>query len=120
MDPAWGSSGEVEVRHPPVQDSLAHLRAKVHGIRFGYAALRPLMQDVSLRRLSDIHLASFVTVCAGGGLDFDETVALTRGIVDIGERLDWGVSPLMDKHCIGGLPGNRTTRCWYPSSPPFA
>ena len=111
---AWRMLGaadgnEVEVRHPPVQDSLAHLRAKVHGGRLGYSALRALMEDVSQGRLSDIHLASFVTVCAGGGLDFDETVALTRAMVDVGERIDWGVSPVMDKHCIGGLPGNRTT-----------
>ncbi|MDR6539124.1 thymidine phosphorylase family protein [Variovorax soli] len=100
---------EVEVRHPPVLDSLAHLRTKVHGGRLDHAALRALMEDVSHGRVSDIHLAAFVTVCAGGGLDFDEMVALTRAMVDVGERIDWGVSPVMDKHCIGGLPGNRTS-----------
>lgn len=100
---------EVSVRHPPVLESLGHLRAKVHGIRFGYAALRELMDDASHGRLSDIHLASFVTVCAGGRLDLDETVALTRAMVDVGERIDWGAWAVSDKHCIGGLPGNRTT-----------
>lgn len=111
---AWSLLGvvdgeAVEVRHPPQLDSLAHLRTKVHGGKLGYEALRALMQDVSRGRVSDIHLASFVTVCAGGGLDFDETVALTKAMVDVGERIDWGTSPVMDKHCIGGLPGNRTT-----------
>ncbi|MDM0065059.1 thymidine phosphorylase family protein [Variovorax sp. J31P207] len=111
---AWSLLGvvdgeAVEVRHPPQLDSLAHLRAKVHGGKLGYEALRALMEDVSRGRVSDIHLASFVTVCAGGGLDFDETVALTKAMVDVGERIDWGTSPVMDKHCIGGLPGNRTT-----------
>ncbi len=74
---------EVEVRHPPVLASLAHLRAKAHGTRFGYSALRELMEDVARGRLSDIHLASLVTTCAGGGLDFDETVALTQAMVDV-------------------------------------
>lgn len=111
---AWHLMGAAEgeelvVRHPPVLDSLAHLRNKVHGGRLDYAALRPLMEDVSRGRLPDIHLASFVTVCAGRGLDLDETVALTRAMVDVGERVDWGMSPVLDKHCIGGLPGNRTT-----------
>jgi hypothetical protein len=69
---AWTMLGmaegeEVEVRHPPQLDSLAHLRAKVHGGRLGYEALRALMDDVSHGRVSDIHLASFVTMCAGGG-----------------------------------------------------
>lgn len=99
----------VEVRHPPVLASLAHLRAKVHGNRLAYPALRALIEDVSHGRVSDIHLSSFVTLCAGTGLDFDETIALTRAMVDVGERIDWGVSPVVDKHCIGGLPGNRTT-----------
>ncbi|MET3441084.1 thymidine phosphorylase [Variovorax paradoxus] len=67
------------------------------------------MDDISRGRLADIHMASFVTVCAGRGLDLDETVALTRAMVDVGERVDWGTSPVLDKHCIGGLPGNRTT-----------
>ncbi len=111
---AWSLMGvaegdELVVRHPPVLDSLAHLRTKLHGGRLDYVALRALMDDVSRGRVPDIHLASFVTLCAGNGLDFDETVALTRAMVDAGERLDWGTSPVVDKHCVGGLPGNRTT-----------
>ncbi|EJL80417.1 putative thymidine phosphorylase [Variovorax sp. CF313] len=111
---AWNLMGAAEgdelvVRHPPVLDSLTHLRTKLHGGRLDYVALRALMNDVSRGRVPDIHLASFVTLCAGDGLDFDETVALTRAMVDVGERLDWGTSPVVDKHCIGGLPGNRTT-----------
>lgn len=111
---AWHLMGvaegdELVVRHPPIPRSLAHLRSKVHGGSFDYAALRALMEDVSRGRLPDIQLASFVTVCAGRGLDLDETVALTRAMVDVGERIDWGASPVLDKHCIGGLPGNRTT-----------
>ncbi|RYF83732.1 MAG: thymidine phosphorylase family protein [Comamonadaceae bacterium] len=111
---AWSLIGaaegdEVVVRHPPVLDSLTHLRTKLHGGRLHYEALRSLMRDVSCGRVPDIHLASFVTLCAGKSLNFDETVALTRAMVDVGERLDWGTSPVMDKHCVGGLPGNRTT-----------
>lgn len=50
---AWNMLGASEgnavvVRHPPVLESLAQLRAKVHGNRFGYAASRALMEDVSL------------------------------------------------------------------------
>lgn len=100
---------EVVVRHPPVLESLAHLRAKVYGGKLAYPAMRALMEDVSHSRLSNIHLAAFVTACAGGRLDLEETVALTRAMVDVGERLDWAATPVMDKHCVGGLPGNRTT-----------
>ncbi len=30
-------------------------------------------------------------------------------MVESGQRFDWGRTPVMDKHCVGGLPGNRTT-----------
>jgi thymidine phosphorylase len=30
-------------------------------------------------------------------------------MIDVGDRIDWGKSPIADKHCIGGLPGNRTS-----------
>lgn len=113
-DAAWsalqvGEQEEVIVRHPPVLDSLAHLRAKVHGAHLDYPAMRALMEDVSHGRLSDIHLSAFVTACSGGRMDKAEIVALTRAMVDVGERLEWAGTPVMDKHCVGGLPGNRTT-----------
>ena len=38
-----------------------------------------------------------------------EMVALTRAMIDAGERLAWPDAPVVDKHCVGGLPGNRTT-----------
>lgn len=111
---AWQSlqvapGDEVAVRHPPVLDSLKHLRAKVFGQRLDYPAMRALMDDAAHSRLTDIQLAAFVTACAGGRMDVDETVALTRAMTDVGERIDWGMTPVMDKHCVGGLPGNRTT-----------
>ncbi|CAM5536204.1 hypothetical protein [Rhodanobacter lindaniclasticus] len=30
-------------------------------------------------------------------------------MIAVGQRLDWGDGPALDKHCVGGLPGNRTT-----------
>jgi thymidine phosphorylase len=67
------------------------------------------MQDVVRGQYADVHLSSFLTACTTLPLDEGETVALTRAMVDVGDRLDWGTSPILDKHSIGGLPGNRTT-----------
>jgi thymidine phosphorylase len=113
-DSAWtllglGEGERVRVRHASPIDSLAFVRAKVYGRRLDYASMRALMDDICRGRVSDLHLAAFVTACAGGRLDEAETVALTRAMVDVGTRLDWRVAPVMDKHCVGGLPGNRTT-----------
>ncbi len=96
-------------RHPDPPDSADALRAKVFGARLDEAQMRGLMRDTVDNRLSDLELAAFVTACAGERLDLGETIALTRAMIDVGTRLDWGSGPVLDKHCVGGLPGNRTT-----------
>jgi thymidine phosphorylase len=95
--------------HVPVLQSESYLRAKIYGQRLGQDEIAAIVRDTVNGRLSDLHLAAFVTACAGDRLSIDETVALTRAMVDAGERLRWGRSPVVDKHCVGGLPGNRTT-----------
>lgn len=111
---AWLALGPEEgalahFRHPEPAVSAGALRAKVFGARLNESQFVALMEDTVASRLSDLELAAFVTACAGEGLDPDETTALTRAMVAVGQRLDWGGDMVLDKHCVGGLPGNRTT-----------
>ncbi len=100
---------KVSVAHPRALDSLSRVRAKVFGQTLADSELAEIMRDIVEGRYSDIHLSSFITACAARGLNSNEVVGLTRAMVDAGDRLDWGSSPIVDKHCVGGLPGNRTT-----------
>ena len=105
---------EVSLHHPSPLESLGHVRAKVYGKRLDQAAIDAVIGDVAAGRYSELQLAAFVTACAGDHLDMDETIALTRAMVNVGERMSWGDGPVMDKHCVGGLPGNRTTMVIVP------
>jgi thymidine phosphorylase len=116
---AWTMLDAVEggtVRIAPSSPlySLSSVRAKVYGDRLEEPAMRGIIRDVAAGRYSPVHLAAFVTACAGGRLDLDETVSLTRAMVDVGDRLTWPLSPIVDKHSVGGLPGNRTTMIVVP------
>ena len=104
----------VTLRHPAPLESLGHVRAKVYGRRLTAPALQAVIADVAAGRYSDLHLAAFVTACAGDRLDLEETIGLTRAMVNVGERIDWGPGLVMDKHSVGGLPGNRTTMLVVP------
>ncbi len=99
----------VELAHAPVLPSLGAVRGKIHGHRLSGDAFAAVVGDVVSGRYSDVELASFITACASRDLDLDETIALTRAMVEVGDRLAWPKAPIADKHCIGGLPGNRTT-----------
>ena len=52
------------------------------------------------------------------GLDRDEVLHLSEAMIAVGRRLDWGSQvrggPVVDKHCIGGMPGNRTSMLVVP------
>jgi thymidine phosphorylase len=111
---AWSRLGAevgepLRFRHPRPLPSLRHVRAKIHGHRLDGRALQEVIGDVSRGEYSDIHIASFLTACAGDRLDRQETVDLTRTMVSVGDRLTWPRAPVLDKHSVGGLPGNRTT-----------
>jgi thymidine phosphorylase len=102
------------LRHPAPLESLGHVRAKVYGRRLTAAAFDAVIADVAAGHYSDLQLAAFVTACAGDGLDIEETVSLTRAMVNVGERMTWSEGMVMDKHSVGGLPGNRTTMLIVP------
>jgi thymidine phosphorylase len=99
----------VALAHPPPLESLGHVRAKIHGRPLDADAFRAVIGDVVAGRYADIHLASFVTACASSGLHRGEMASLTRAMIETGERLRWDAPLVVDKHSVGGLPGNRTT-----------
>jgi thymidine phosphorylase len=100
---------EVKLSHPPQLSSMSDVRRKLYGGRLDRAAFERIMTDVAAGRYSDVEIAAFVASSAGANLDRNEIAALTRAMVQAGERLRWASSPIVDKHCVGGLPGNRTT-----------
>lgn len=113
-DEAWNSLGlsggePVNVRHPQPVPSLSALRKRVYGNRLAQADFANIMSDLVAGRYSDVHLASFVTACSAFPLDLDEMIALTQAMIGAGKVLIWHQPVIVDKHSVGGLPGNRTT-----------
>lgn len=99
----------VTVSHPPPLESFSHVRSKVFGHRLSPHAFKAIVGDIAAGRYLNIDLSAFITACAASPLDLEEMIGLTRAMVEAGERIDWQRHPVVDKHCVGGLPGNRTT-----------
>lgn len=99
----------VRLSHPEPLESFAQVRAKLYGATLDEGALRAVVRDIAAQRYTAIQVAAFVAGCAGGRMNPGEVLGLTRAMVDAGERLAWSRTPVVDKHCVGGLPGNRTT-----------
>ena len=107
LDPRPGDL--VIVAHPQPLLSMSSVRAKIFGKHLSGTELEEIVADLAAGRYSDIETAAFLTACAACPLDADEVRSLTRSMVNAGERMQWDRSPIADKHCVGGLPGNRTS-----------
>ena len=97
------------VSHLEPIDSLGHVRAKIYNQKLGYKAYNEIITDIVQGDYSNIHLSAFITACAGNRMDINEISDLTKAMIASGKQLDWNKDIVVDKHCIGGLPGNRTT-----------
>ena len=111
---AWARLGLAEggllsVAHPRPVESLGFVRSRIYGKPLSESALTAIVTDIVAGRYSDIDLSSFITACATKPLERGEVRALTRAMVSAGERMSWNSPVVVDKHSVGGLPGNRTT-----------
>ncbi len=99
----------VQVRLVERPESLGSIREKIMGERLVPSQIEKIVRDVVERHLSDIELASFVTALQIHGMSIDESEALSRAMVRMGRTIDFKRKPILDKHSIGGVPGDKTT-----------
>ncbi len=103
------SDDTVEITAADKPTSLLLIRKKLDGLSLNAAELNEIVRDIVHGDLSDVEMTYFVSGCYAHGLNDDETAALTRAIVHNGKKLEFKGKIVADKHCIGGVPGNRVT-----------
>lgn len=99
----------LHAEHAEPVDSFSAVRGKIYGRPLETGAIDAIVADVVSGLYAPVEIAAFLTACAGPRLSIPEAVALTRAMLAAGQRLTWPGTPIVDKHSIGGLPGNRTT-----------
>jgi len=100
---------KIFLSHPKPLTSLSYIRSKVYGNELKKTEIENIIKDVTAGYLSDVHIAAFLAASAGERLNQNEICALTASMVQVGDHLTWSSKIIVDKHCIGGLPGNRTS-----------
>lgn len=100
---------EISVSHSKPLISLSHVRSKIYGNLLTENEIKEIIEDISIGLYSDIHISAFLTACAGGRMSIQEIISLTKAMIEAGDRIKWHSEMIVDKHCVGGLPGNRTS-----------
>ena len=106
---------EVEVRHPEPVRSVELIRKKIHGEVLGPGGLplhHPRHRPATATRAWSSRPSWWRA--PRRAMERDEILYLAQAMVEQGEQLSWGREMVVDKHCIGGIPGNRTTMVVVP------
>lgn len=106
-----GTLVSVTPSAPP--GSMDAVRAKIQGRTLTGAEIAGIVSDLTHFRYSDMEIAAFLFAFASFTTS-DELLALTQAMAKTGTELRWDTPIVVDKHCIGGIPGNRTSMVVVP------
>ena len=98
---------EIITARKPV--SIDYIKKKLEGKLLTKKEINQIVWDIVHNKLSDIELTYFVAACYSNELSMKETIWLTKAMTSHGDILRLKKYPVLDKHCVGGVAGNRTT-----------
>ena len=104
---------KVKVTFTGKPQSVTYIREKLFKKELSYEKIYSIMYDITHDRLTDIEKTYFVAAGFENGWTIKEIVHMTKAMVETGQKLKFSKVTL-DKHCIGGIPGNRTTMIVIP------
>jgi len=105
---------KLKVTSTQIPKSVDYIKKKLDKKELTRQEISSIIKDLVNNELTEIELTYFVSACYLNGLSSLETKHLTESIVKYGERLGTDRKIIADKHCIGGIPNNRTTMLLVP------
>jgi len=91
--------------------SLSFIKKKMNKEALSFSEINEIIRDVVNNSLSEAEIALFISAMYENGMNMKETISLIKAILNSGQRLKLKLKNklIVDKHSIGGIPGNRTT-----------
>lgn len=108
------TNSEVTITIEGKPKSIYYIKKKLKGEKLDYNEINHIVKDIVDNKLTNIELTYFVASTYIHELTIKETVDLTNAIINTGKVLKFNKYPIVDKHCIGGVAGNRTTMVVVP------
>jgi putative thymidine phosphorylase len=99
----------VQVDQGEKPQSVEFIKKKLSGGILSKKEMYAIVKDIVDGSITDVELTFFVAACFSNELNSEEINYLTHALVETGKKFFLPTKPILDKHCIGGIPGNRTT-----------
>jgi AMP phosphorylase len=94
--------------------SIDFIKKKLDRKSLNKKEIDQIVWDIVNNKLSTSELTFFVAACYTNLMSIQETIMLTKAMARHGNILKLNRYPVIDKHSIGGIPGNRTTMVLVP------
>jgi len=104
----------VNIEPAPIPLSIKYIKDRLRGVRLSYDEVKAIVEDIVSGRLSEIELTALVTATHYLGMSIEEMYYFSKAMIETGERLELNKKPILDKHSIGGVPGDKTTMIVVP------
>jgi AMP phosphorylase len=88
--------------------SIDYIKKKMKGEKLSKQEIITVVDDIAYERLSEIEATAFVSAVYMKGLDIDETINMTKALIDGGKKVAFKKAPIVDKHSVGGVNGRAT------------
>ncbi|MFA5358016.1 MAG: AMP phosphorylase [archaeon] len=99
-------SGEIVlVKAAEPIKSIDYIKKKMNGERLSYDELCEIVKDFDENRLSEIEGSAFVSAVYINNFSLDETISMTKALIENGNKLKISKIPVVDKHSVGGVNG---------------
>lgn len=107
-----GNKVKIKVEKKPI--SIDHIKKRLNGVELNKKEINEIISDMMENKLTEVELTYFVASCYSKKLSTKETTYLTQSIKDHGNSINFKGNKILDKHAIGGIPGNRTSMIVVP------
>ncbi len=103
----------VDILQSLTIDGRALVARKIRGDELDRREFRRVIRDIVTGAIRDDEIVDFL-VATAGSLGDDEAIDLARVRAEHAATLDWDSDMVVDKHSMGGIPGNRVTMVAVP------
>jgi len=100
---------KVDVNLAPKSKSIVFIKKKLNKKQLSQKEISEIIKEVVNNSLSEAEIALFISAMYKHGMNFKETTYLINAILKSGNKLSLKNKFVVDKHSVGGIPGNRTT-----------
>ncbi len=100
---------KVDVKLDQSPKSIVFINKKLNKKKLSSEEIDEIIKDIVDNSLSEPEIALFISAMYNQGMNMKETIFLIKAILKTGNKISFKDEFVVDKHCIGGVSGNRTT-----------